>query len=153
MLPGTGWCGAGLAPFPTTCWWLTHPAAITGASVSARRDSPGGCGGPSVLLLCNRRVQSLLMPIRFRCARRPQCPVRNLNIVVCSCLTRRLTGSVEGVVVSSGSFLLTFLSVSEQGFGFLVRGGGRGLQLLAPSLSQAICSFISWNPTVSRDPL
>ena len=58
MLPGTGWCGAGLPPFPTACWWLTHPAAITGASVSARWDSPGGCGGPSVLLLCNCRVQS-----------------------------------------------------------------------------------------------
>ena len=58
MLPGTGWCGAGLPPFPTACWWLAHPAAITGVSVSARRDSPGGCGGPSVQLLCNRRVQS-----------------------------------------------------------------------------------------------
>ena len=57
-----------------------------------------------------------------------------------------------GVVASSGSFPLTFLSVSEQGFGFLVRGGGRGLQLFAPSLSQAICSFISWNPTMGRDP-
>ena len=58
MLPGTGWCSAGLPPFPTACWWLAHPAAITGVSVSARQDSPGGCGGPSVLLLCNRRVQS-----------------------------------------------------------------------------------------------
>ena len=38
-----------------------------------------------------------MMPIRFRCARRPQCPVRNPNIVVCSCLARRLTGSVEGL--------------------------------------------------------
>ena len=36
MLPGIGWCGAGLPPFPTACWWLTHPAAITGVSVSAR---------------------------------------------------------------------------------------------------------------------
>ena len=58
MLSGTGWCGAGLLPFPTACWWLAHPAAITGVSVSARWDSSGGCGGPSVLLLCNRRVQS-----------------------------------------------------------------------------------------------
>ena len=58
MLPGIGWCGAGLPPFPTVCWWLTHPAAITGVSVSARRDSPGGCSGPSVPLLCNRGVQS-----------------------------------------------------------------------------------------------
>ena len=58
MLPGIGWCGAGLPPFPTACWWLTHPAAITGVSVPARWDSPGGCGGSSVPLLCNRRVQS-----------------------------------------------------------------------------------------------
>ena len=58
MFPGIRWCGAGLQLFPTACWWLTHPAAITGVSVSARWDSPGGCGGPSVLLLCNRRVLS-----------------------------------------------------------------------------------------------
>ena len=58
MLPGIGWCGAGLLPFHTACWWLTHSAAMTGVSVSARWDSPGGCGGPSGPLLCNRRVQS-----------------------------------------------------------------------------------------------
>ena len=58
MLPGIGWCGTGLPPFPTACWWLTHPVAITGVSVSTRWDSPGGCGGPSVPLLYNRRVQS-----------------------------------------------------------------------------------------------
>ena len=29
----------------------------------------------------------------------------------------------RGVVVSSGSFPLTFLAISEQGFGFLVSGG------------------------------
>ena len=57
-----------------------------------------------------------------------------------------------GVVVSSGSCPLTFLSVSEQGFDFLVSEGGHGLQLFAPRLSQAICSFISWNPTMGRDP-
>ena len=50
ILPGIGWCGAGLPPFPTACWWLTHPAATTGVSVSARWNSPGGCGGPSVPL-------------------------------------------------------------------------------------------------------
>ena len=56
MLPGIGWWDAGLPPFPTACWWWTHPAAVTGVSFSARQDSPGGCGGPSVPLLCNRRV-------------------------------------------------------------------------------------------------
>ena len=34
----------------------------------------------------------------------------------------------RGVVVSSGSFPLAFLVISEQGFGFLVRGGGRRRQ-------------------------
>ena len=56
MLPGIGWCGAGLPPFPTACWWLTHHAAINGVSVAASWNSPGGCCGPSVPLLCNRRV-------------------------------------------------------------------------------------------------
>ena len=55
----------------------------------------------------------------------------------------------RGVVVSSGSFPLAFLAVSEQGFGFLLSGGEHGLELFAPRFSQAICSFISWNPTVS----
>ena len=58
MLPGIGWYGTGLPPFPTAYWWSTHPAAITGVSVAARWDSPGGCGGPSGPLLCIRRVQS-----------------------------------------------------------------------------------------------
>ena len=58
-----------------------------------------------------------------------------------------------GVVVSSGSLSLIFLSVSELGFGFLVSGGRHGLQLFAPRFSQAICSFISWNPAVGWDPL
>ena len=51
-MSGIVWCSAGLLLFPTACWWLTHPAAITGVSVSARWDSPGGCGGPSVPPLC-----------------------------------------------------------------------------------------------------
>ena len=51
MLPGTGWCGAGLPRFLTAWWWLAHPAAITGVSVATRSNSPGGCGGPSALLL------------------------------------------------------------------------------------------------------
>ena len=34
----------------------------------------------------------------------------------------------RGVVASSGSFPWTFLAISEQGFGFLVSGGGHGLQ-------------------------
>ena len=50
MLLGIRWCGAGLPPFPTACWWLIHPAAITGVSVSARWNSCGGYGGPSASL-------------------------------------------------------------------------------------------------------
>ena len=37
----------------------------------------------------------------------------------------------RGVIVSSGSVPLTFLSVLEQGFGYLVSGCGHGLQLFA----------------------
>ena len=59
MLPGICWCGTGLLPFPTACWWLTHPAAITRVSVATRWNSPGGCGGPSVVLLA-RRLSSQL---------------------------------------------------------------------------------------------
>ena len=106
MLPGIGWCGAGLPPFPIACWWLTHPAAITGVSVSARRDSPGGCGGPSIPLLCNR---NLLMSCQ-----------------TVDCVSR-------GVVIFSGSFPLTFLSVSDQGFGFLVN---MGCSCLLPDLAR-----------------
>ena len=43
----------------------------------------------------------------------------------------------RGVLVSSGPSPVT----SEQGFGFLVCGGGQGLQLFAPRPGQAICSF------------
>ena len=58
MLPGIEWCSAGLLPFPTACWWLTHSAAITGVSVAARWKCLGECSWPSVPLLCNCRVQS-----------------------------------------------------------------------------------------------
>ena len=51
-------------------------------------------------IVCSASLQSQsaesVMPVRFRCARRPQCPVRNLNIVVCSCLARGLIESAEG---------------------------------------------------------
>ena len=90
------------------------------------------------------------MPVRFRCARRPQCPVHDLSIVV----SRQTVAWVCGrVVVSSGPSPLTSLTVSEQGFGFVVSGGGQGLKLFAPRLGQAICSFIPWIPTVGWDSL
>ena len=57
------------------------------------------------------------------------------------------------VVVSSGSFPLGSLTVVEQGLGFLVSGGGQGLQLFAPRLGQTICSFIAWNLTMDWDPM
>ena len=68
MLPGIGWCGAGLPPFPTACWWLTHPAAITGVSVAARWDSPGGCGGPSVPLLVIMIIIIIMIMIALKAA-------------------------------------------------------------------------------------
>ena len=42
----------------------------------------------------------------------------------------------RGVVVSSDPSSLVSLTVSEQGFGFLVSGGGQGLQLFAPRLAR-----------------
>ena len=36
-----------------------HPVAITGVSITSRGNSPGGCGGPSDLLLCNHKGQSM----------------------------------------------------------------------------------------------
>ena len=92
------------------------------------------------------------MPIRFMCARRPvSCSQPDYSGLLMSCQT--VDWVTRGVVVSSGSSPLTCLAISEQGFGFLVSGGGHGLQLFATRLSQVICSFISWNPTVGRDPL
>ena len=37
---------------------IDSSAAISGVSVAVRGNSPGGCGEPSALLLCNHRVQS-----------------------------------------------------------------------------------------------
>ena len=67
--------------------------------------------------------------IHFRCARRLQSSVLNLNIMVCSCQT--VDWVCRGVVVSSGPSPLAYLTVSEQGFGFLVSWGG---QLFTPRL-------------------
>ena len=89
MLPGIRWCGIGLPLFPTACSWLTHPAAMTGVSVSVRWDSPRGCVGPSVPLLCNRSSLQVCSQATV--------PVHNLNVVVCPCVARQLIGSIEGL--------------------------------------------------------
>ena len=101
MLPGIGWCGTGLPPFPTACWWLTHPAAITDVSAAARWNSPGRCGGPSVLFLCNRRVQST-----YRQFASGALAGHNVMFAYsgCSCLARQLIGSVEELL-SPGALL------------------------------------------------
>ena len=74
-------------------------------------------------------------------------------LVVCSCLEKELIGFVEVVGVSSDPSSLGFLTVADRAFGFLATGGGQGLQLFAPGIGQAICSFISWNTTMGWDPL
>ena len=140
MLLGFGWCGTGLPLFPTACWCLTDPAAITIVSLFP----PGGTVLEDV-------VDSL-----FRCLAIAESRVHEANsLQVCSqatvsCSQPEYSGLLmscqtadwvsRGVVVSSGTFPLTFLAISERGFGFLVRGGGHGLQLFAPKVSQAICS-------------
>ena len=79
-------------------------------------------------------------PLQVRSQATVSCLQPEYSGLLMSCQTVDWVSS--RVVVSSGSFPLTFLSVSEQGFGFLVSGGGFRLQLFAPRLSQAICSFI-----------
>ena len=68
-----------------------------------------------------------------------------------SCMT--VDWVCKGIVVSSGPSPVASLTVSAQGFGLLVNGGGQGLWLFAPRLGQVICSFISWTPTVGWDLL
>ena len=72
--------------------------SITGVFVATRWNNLGGYGGPSVLLLFGElQIAESMMPVHFRCTRTLQCPVHNLNVVVCSCLARWLIGSVEGL--------------------------------------------------------
>ena len=63
-------------------------------------------------IVCSASLQSQsaesMMPVRLRCALRQQCPVRNLNIVVCSCLARRL----QSGHFQSQPLLLFLLSVT-----------------------------------------
>ena len=106
MLPGIGWCGAGLPPLPTACWWLTHPAAITGVSVSTRWDSPGGCVGPY-------RLFHFFAIVRCRVHDANSLQVRLQATVSCSqpeCIGLLMSCQMvdwvsRGVVVSSGLFL------------------------------------------------
>ena len=53
---------------PTTCWWLTHPAAITGVSVGARWNSPGGCSSNRLVYLRDGFAQFYVLPHRDRIA-------------------------------------------------------------------------------------
>ena len=93
-----------------------------------------------------------IMPIRFSAlADYSVLYIPEYSGLLMSCQT--VDWVCRGVVVSSGPSPLASLSVSEQGFGFLVCGGGQRLRLSAPRLGQAICSFISHNPTVGWDPL
>ena len=97
MLPGIGWCGAGLQPFPTACWWLTHPCGHNWCLCFCQMGQSWRMRWTVCFASLQSQSAESMMPIRFRCAGRAHCPVRNLNIVVCSCLARRLIGSVEGL--------------------------------------------------------
>ena len=104
--------------------------------------------------ICSVSLQSQcaksMMPGCFECAHRlASCSQPEYSGLLMSC---QMVGWVcIGLVVSSCSSSLA--SVSEQDFGFLVNVSGQGLQLFAPRFGQAICSVISWNPTVGWDPL
>ena len=125
MLPGIGWCGAGLlllllrstsraatlSPHVARNWVVQRRSSAVPHSLLVVDSSCGhnwclcfrqmGQSWRMWWTVCSASLQwqsaESMMPVRFRCARRPQCPVCNLNIVVCSCLARRLIGSVEGL--------------------------------------------------------
>ena len=114
MLSGFGWCGAGLPPFPTACWWLT-PAAITGVSIATRWNELSWS-------ICSASFQSQsalsMMPVYFRCC----------SQVAVSCLQPEYSGLLmscqmvevwvcRGVVVSNGLSRRGSLTDSEHGFG------------------------------------
>ena len=68
ILPGIGWCGSGLLPFPTACWWLIYPASITGVFVAARWNSHRGYHPTTrtvVDLLCQPAVTRQVSAIEF----------------------------------------------------------------------------------------
>ena len=70
----------------------------------------------------------------FQCPRRPvSCLQPEYSGLLMSCQT---VDWVSRGVVSSGFCRVAFLTVSEHGFGFVVSGGGQGLQLFAPRLGQ-----------------
>ena len=111
-------------------------------SVSARRNRPGVCGGSSVLLLCNHRMQSPdADSLRVRLQATVSCSQSEYSGLLMSRQTVELV--CIGAVVSSSCAPLGSLTVAGQGFGFLVSGGGRRLRLFAPRLSQVICFFIA----------
>ena len=65
LLLGAGWCGAGQSPLPTlwTCWWSSHPAAMTAVSLAAGDNNPGECGALSILLF--RQMELNLTVVRY----------------------------------------------------------------------------------------
>ena len=135
MLPGIGWCNACLPPFPTVCWWLTHPAAINGVSVSARWDSLGGFCFFAIAECRVHDTSSLQVCLLATVS----CSQPEYSGLLMSC--QMVDWVSRGVLVSSDSFPLTFLSVSEQGFGFLVSGGGhRG-----PKWFNFICEWLDYH--------
>ena len=139
MLPGIGWCGAGLPPFPTACWWLTHCATITDVSVAARWDSPGGCGGPSVLLLCNRLEYLCLLhghdSTRGKLGVLPLSHAPEVWEFVCllvGCLTSHQHASVSQGCICSDNFTCchTEIEVADQTF-YLTQYTDTGLTSLS----------------------
>ena len=96
---------------------------MTDVSAATRGNSPGGCAGSSVLLLCSCRVQSK-KPNHFWHAHRLQLPVHNLKTgLLMICLT--FGWVFRAVAVSSGSPPLRSLSVVGQGYDLLASGPGQ----------------------------
>ena len=101
MLPGTRCCRADLPPLPAAVWWLSHPAARTRVCVATRRNSSGGSGRPSALLLCSHRVLN-----------------HDVVCLLLGCLTSQQHASVSRGWIGSDLFMCchTEMEIADQAF-------------------------------------
>ena len=101
--------------------------------VSARWNSRGRRGEPSVLLLYNHKVSDAdSLQVRSKAT---VCYSHSEHTGLL--MSRQAVDWVcRGVITSSGSSPLGFLTVPEQGFGFLESGGGLGCGCLLPDLAR-----------------
>ena len=79
-----GWCGTGLPPFFTACWWLSDPAAAACVSAVAWKMWWTVCSA----CLQSQSARSV-MSVCFKLTCRPQCPLCSWKTAVGPCLSIR----------------------------------------------------------------